>query len=336
MPDVDIFGDGFYKDKKILITGGLGFIGSNLAERLVDLNSKVIILDALLPMYGGNLFNIENIKDKVKFVKGDIRDKELVLSLVEGVDIIFNLAAQVSYIDSLNIPYDDLDINCRGHLNIFEACKERNRNVKVIFSSSRLVYGKITRNPVDEEHQTRPLSLYAAHKLAVERYCQIYQDAYSINTVVFRITNPYGIRQQMKHSKYSILGWFLRLAMENRTIKIYGDGKQLRDYIFIEDIVNAFLRAGASENTNGQIFNLGYGRSIAFNEMIKLIVEIVGSGSYEYVDWPDNYERVETGDFQTDISKIKRYLGWEPKVSIGDGIRRTYEYYRKFRQYYWE
>jgi len=326
----------FYKDKKVLITGGLGFIGSNIAERLVNLGSKVIILDALLPMYGGNLFNINGIEKKIELIKGDIRDKELVLNLVDGVDIIFNLAAQVSYIDSLNIPFDDLDINCRGHLNIFEACKERNRNVKIVFSSSRMVYGKIEKNPVDEEHPTRPLSLYAAHKLAVERYCQIYEDAYSIKTVVFRITNPYGIRQQMKHSKYSILGWFLRLAMDDKTIKIYGDGKQLRDYIYIDDIVNAFILAGASENTESQILNLGYGKSIAFDEMIKLMVEIVGSGSYEYVDWPNNYERVETGDFQTDISKINRCLGWDPEVSISDGIRRTYEYYRKFRQHYWE
>ena len=336
MPDINLINDGFYKDKRILITGGLGFIGSNIAERLVGFGSKVIILDALLPMYGGNLFNIENIKDRIRLVNGDIRDKELISSLVEDIDIIFDLAAQVSYIDSLSIPYDDLDINCRGHLNIFEACKEKNRNAKILFSSSRMVYGKITKNPVDEEQQTRPLSLYAAHKLVVERYCQIYHDAYSINTVVFRITNPYGIRQQMKHSKYSILGWFLRLAMEGKTIKIYGDGKQLRDYIYIDDVVNAFLLAGADKSADCQVYNLGYGRSIAFDEMIKLIVNVVGSGSYEYVDWPGNYERVETGDFRTDISKIKRYLGWKPNVSIDDGIRKTYEYYRKFKQHYWE
>jgi nucleoside-diphosphate-sugar epimerase len=325
----------FYNNKKILITGGLGFIGSNLAEKLIDYQAKVIMVDAILPLYGGNFFNIENIKDKITFIKGDIRNKKLISKLINGINIIFNLAGQVSYIDSLNIPYEDLDINCRGHLNILEACRKINKDVKIIFSSSRLVYGKITSLPVNEEQPTKPLSLYAIHKLAVERYLKVYHDSFSIKYVVFRITNPYGIRQQMKHSKYSILGWFLRLAMEGKTIKIFGDGKQLRDYIYIDDIINAFLLAGANEKADDLTFNLGYGESISFGDMIKTIIKIVGNGKYEYVEWPNNYERVETGDFIVDIEKAKNILSWEPTTKIEDGIKKTFDFYKKNKSHYW-
>lgn len=319
----------FYKGKNILITGGAGFLGSNLAHALVSLGAKVTILDSMNPLYGGNLFNLNGILDHIAFIEGDIRNKVLINELVIGKDIIFSFAAQVSYIDSSKIPFEDLDINCSGHLTILEACRKLNSGAKVIFSSSRLVLGKIIEDPMTESHPTNPLSLYGIHKLAAEKYHLMYYKDYGIPTVVLRITNPYGVRQQVKHDKYSIPGWFMRLAMEGKTIKIFGDGTQIRDYIYVSDIVNAFLGVAGSATTAGEIYNCGSGVSMQFREMVETIVREVGSGSVEYVPWPESYERVETGDFRTDISKISTAIEWRPMVSVVDGVRQMVSYYKK-------
>ena len=319
---------GKYRGKKILITGGLGFIGSNIIHELVSLGARVTILDNLAPLYGGNKFNIYDIKDKVTVIIGDIRDTNLIDKSVINMDIIFDFADQVSHIDSGNIPLEDLEINCKGHLNILEASRKFNPSVKILFSSSRLALGKIIENPVTENHPTNPLSIYGIHKLTAEKYFLLYHKNLGMKTTVFRITNPYGPRQQIKHSKYSIPGWFMRQAMENKAIKIFGDGKQLRDYIYISDLVQAFLLAGISDNTNGQIYNCGSGKSIEFQEMVKLIVNIVKTGTMKYVSWPKDYEKEETGDFETDISKLQAAIGWVPEISMEKGLIQMYEYYK--------
>src|SRR3989344_6356254 len=225
-----------FTNKNILITGGAGFIGSSLAHELVRRGAKVTILDALLPLYGGNMFNLNGIEDRVKFVSGDIRVKSLMLKTVAGQDYIFNLAAQVSYIDSKNEPFLDLDINCLGHLTVLEAIREIAPKARVFFSSSRMVYGKIQTIPVTEKHPTEPLSLYGIHKLTAEQYYRYYYDTFGLDTVTARLPNPYGVRQQMKHNKYSIVGWFLRQSLDDGIITIFGDGKQERDYLYIDDI----------------------------------------------------------------------------------------------------
>lgn len=319
---------GFYRGKKALITGGAGFLGSNLAHALVSLGAEVTILDSMKSLYGGNLFNLRDIRDGVKFVLGDIRDKALVAELVVGKDVIFNFAAQVSYIDSSKIPFEDLDVNCGGHLTILEACRNMNPQVKVIFSSSRMVLGKILEDPMTESHPTNPLSLYGIHKLAAEKYHLMYHKDYGIPTVVLRVTNPYGVRQQIKHSKYSIPGWFMRLAMEGKPIKIFGDGAQIRDYVYVSDIVDAFLGVGAREEAVGEVYNCGSGVSTRFRDMVECIVDVVGSGSLEYVPWPENYERVETGDFRTDITKLSNAIDWRPSISLREGMERMVAYYR--------
>ncbi len=323
-----------YKGKKVLITGGLGFIGSNIAQSLVALGAKVTILDNLAPLYGGNWFNIKEITDKISTITGDIRDKDLVEKLVVDKDIIFNLAAQVSHIDSGNIPFEDLDINCRGHLTVLETCRHLNTKAKIVFSSSRLALGKILENPVTENHPANPLSLYGVHKLAAEKYYYLYHKNYGLNTAVLRITNPYGERQQIKHSKYSIPGWFMRLAMENKTIKIFGDGKQKRDYIHISDLVEAFLAVAISPKTAGELYNCGSGKSVEFKKMAELVVKKVGSGNIEYVPWPENYEKEETGNFETDISKIMKATDWKPEVKLEEGIARMCDYYKKNKKEY--
>ena len=323
-----------YKGKKVLITGGLGFIGSNLAHLLVTHGAEVTILDNLAPLYGGNRFNIEDIADKVEVVIGDIRDKTLVDKLVPGKDIIFDFAAQVSPIDSSAMPFEDLDINCRGHLNVLEACRTLNPGVKILFSSSRLALGKIVENPVTEDHPTNPLNMYGVHKLTGEKYFNLYHKNYGLRTVVFRITNPYGERQQIKHSKYSIPGWFMRLAMEGKPIKIFGEGTQMRDYIHVSDLVTAFALAGLSEKTIGNIYNCGVGASVELKKMAEAIVKAVGRGSLEHVPWPENYGKEETGSFESDISKLQEAIGWKASTSLEEGVARMVAYYKQHKDRY--
>ncbi len=323
-----------YKGKKVLITGGAGFIGSNLAHSLVALGADVTILDSLNPLYGGNLFNFEGIKDKINFVKGDIRDEELVNKLVKEKDLIFDLAAQVSYIDSLKIPLEDLDVNCRGHLVVLEACRNFNKDAKIVFPSSRTVYGKSNEELITENSSVNPPGLYAIHKLAAENYLMVYYKEFGIRPVVLRITNPYGVRQQIKHGKYSLPGWFIKLAMDSQTIKVFGDGNQLRDYIYISDLIDAFLLAGVEEKADGQIFNCGSGNSYKFKDMVELIIKIVGNGNIEYVPWPENYGKIETGDSALDISKLKNFLNWDSTISLEEGLQKTFNYYKKYKNNY--
>lgn len=329
------FNDG-YKGKRVLITGGLGMIGSNLAVKLVKLGADVSILDAMLPLYGGNLFNVEEVKDKISINIADIRDTSALNFLVKDKDIIFNLAAQVSYIDSQTDPLLDLDINCKGHLLLLEACRIYNPEVKILFSGSRLEYGEITsKEKVKEEHSLRPKSFYGIHKVVGEFYHLMYYKLYGIRAVAFRIANPYGIKHHMKHSKYGIVNYFIKKTMEGETIEIFGEGNQLRDYIYVEDIVYAMLAAGISNDADGEVFNLGSGTSVPFKEMAEMVVRVVGKGSIKKVPWPENYKIIEGGDFDCDISKAKTILNWKPENGLEKGIEKTVRFYDKYRQFYW-
>lgn len=325
----------WYRGKNVLITGGLGFIGSNLAQALVPLGSSVTTLDALLPQFGGNPFNLQGINDRVRVVNGDIRDPTVLQAVVPGADVIFNLAAQVSYTDSLLDPFLDVDINCVGHLHLLEAVRTGAKGAKVCFASSRLVYGKILTLPVDESHPTNPLSIYGVHKLAAEKYHRIYFDRYGVRSSILRIPNPYGPRQQMKHSKYSIVGWFIRSALEGGTLRVFGTGEQERDYLYVDDIVDAFLRLGASDRTDGETYNIGSAEVVRFVDMVDEVLRAVGSGEKKYVPWPSDYERNETGSYHADTRKIAAAVGWQPRVPLPEGIQRTVAYYRRHRDHYW-
>jgi len=323
----------FFKNKKVLITGGAGMLGSNLANKLVSVGSKVTLLDAFLPLYGGRLFNIKEIKNLVVLKKGDILDEKLIQKLVKGKDLIFSFAAQADYLKSNEMPFRDLDINARGQLMLLRACLRHNKKAKIFFSSSRLIYGRIISNPVNENHPTNPLNHYALHKFLADEYFKFYNRLYDLDTVVFRISNPFGPRQQVKHSHYSIVGWFIKLAMENKTIDIFGNGSQLRDYIFIEDLVSAFLYAACDAKTSGEVFNIGSGKGTKFIDMAKTIVNVIGKGRVKHIPWPKGYEKNETGDYVADITKIKK-IGWKPKLSFEEAVRKTYEYYKKYARYY--
>ena len=320
---------------RVLITGGMGFIGSNLCRALIELGAKVTVLDASLPEQGANKFNFKGIEDKIEFVQGDVRDEELIEKTVQGKNFIFDLAAQANYLKSSEEPLLDLDINCKSKLILLEACRKHNKEVKIVFTSSRMVYGKIESIPVTERHPTNPLSLYGIHKLTAEKYFINYFQNFGIRSSVIRIPNPYGPRQQVKHSSYGIVGWFVRLALDNETIKVFGDGSQIRDYLYIDDLVDAMLVVAVSDKTDGKVYNVGSGRKTGFKEMADTIVDVAGSGKVELTKWPDDYEKNETGDYVADISKLQKDTGWETKVSFKDGAEKTVEFYKKNKQHYW-
>jgi len=308
-----------FRDAQVLLTGGAGMIGSTIAHILVGQGAQVTVVDAMLPAYGGNLVNLQAIQDKIVFIKGDIRDTERINDWVDGVDFVFNLAAQVSYVDSNHNPLLDLDINCRGHLNLLLALSRINPRAKVVFTSSRFVYGSIDYNPVDEGHPFNCLSIYGIHKLAGEKYYRFFHDAHGLDTVSVRITNPYGPRQQMKHSKYGIVNWFIRLALEGKPLTVFGEGLQKRDYIFVEDLAVGIVRAALSPKTNGEVYNLGSGLGTPFIDMVGLIAEAVPETEIQHLPWPQDRYLVETGDFIADISRIKAWREisfWVPKNSF--------------------
>ena len=324
-----------YKGKKILITGGLGFIGSNLAIRLYELGADVIIVDSLIEDYGGNLFNIEPIKDKVKVNIADVRDESSMHYLVKGKDFIFNLAGQVSHMDSMKDPYTDLEINCRSQLSILEACKKNNKDVKIIYAGTRQQYGKPDYLPVDEKHLMHPTDVNGINKMAGEWYHILYNNVYGIRATSLRLTNTYGQRQLLRHSRQGVIGWFIRLVLENEEVQIFGDGKQLRDFNYVDDVVNAFLIAGASDKACGNVYNLGSRRPISLGDLVELMINISGSGRYKIVPFPEDRKKIDIGDFYSDYTKIEKELGWKPEVSLEDGLKRTFDYYRKYRQYYY-
>ncbi len=325
-----------YQGKKVMITGGLGFIGSNLARRLVEWGADILIVDSLIPDYGGNLFNIESIKDKIRVNIADIRDRNSMDYLVRGHDYIFNLAGQVSHIDSMRDPYTDLEINCRSQLSLLEACRYCNPGVKIIYASTRQVYGAPDYLPVDEKHLLHPTDVNGINKMAGEWYHILYNNVYGVQATSLRLTNTYGPRQLVKHNRQGFIGWFIRLAVDGEEISVYGDGKQLRDLNYVDDVVRAFLLAGAKNGANGQIFNLGGVEPVSLLEIIEILTELCPQASYKLVPFPKSKKRIDIGNYYGDYGKIKAALGWEPEVPLREGLAKTIEFYRQHRDHYWE
>src|SRR5215510_12915004 len=261
-----------------MITGGLGFIGSNLAWKLVDLGARVVIVDSLIDDYGGNLFNICGLEDRLRVNIADVRQQTTMNYLVRGQEVIFNLAGQVSHIDSMRDPYTDLEINCRAQLSILEACRNFNPAVKIVFAGTRQVYGKAESMPVSESHLVQPADVNGINKAAGEYYHLLYNNVFGIRACSLRLTNVYGPRQLLKHNRQGFIAWFIRLAIEDGEIQIYGDGSQVRDFVFVDDAAEAFLLAGADDASNGMVFNVGGSEPIAHRELVELLVDLAGSG----------------------------------------------------------
>ncbi len=324
-----------FNGKQVMITGGLGFIGSNLARRLVELGADVLLVDSLIPNYGGNWFNIHDIKDRVRVNIADIRDEHGMRYLVRGQDYIFNLAGQVSHIDSMTDPFTDLEINVRAQLSLLEACRHNNPGVRIIFASTRQIYGKPDYLPLDEKHLVHPPDVNGINKMAGEWYHIVYQRVYDLQTVSLRLTNTYGPGQLMKHNRQGFIGWFIRKVTLGEEIRIFGDGEQLRELNFADDVVDAFLRAAASDMSNGQIYNLGGDKPISLKSLTELLIELAGQGSYRLVPFPAERKRIDVGDVYSTYSLIQAHLGWRPTTPLREGLARTIEYYRQYGEHYW-
>jgi len=324
-----------YQGKKVLITGGLGFIGSTLAIRLVQEGAEVTLLDAMLPLYGGNLFNIEPVRDRVRVNFSDIRDRNSMEYLVRDQACIFHLAGQVSHVDSIQDPFLDVDINVNGTLSVLEACRKHNPTARIIFTGTRGQYGPSIKLPVDEAAPTNPMGMYAITNLTAEKIILMYHQVHAIPAVCLRITNTYGPRHHMKHNRYGVVNWFVRLALDGEAIPVFGDGRILRDYLYIDDLVEALLLAGAREEATGQVYNVGTGAPIDFRTLAELIVRLAGTGSTQFVPFTEERKQLEPGDYYSDISKIRSALGWTPHISLEEGLRRTVVYYRCHRRHYW-
>lgn len=321
-----------FSGKKVLITGGLGFIGSNLAIRLIELGADVLIVDSLVPQYGGNLFNIEPVKDKVKINISDVRDLHNMERLVQGQDYLFNLAGQTSHMDSMTDPFTDLDINSRAQLSILEACRSHNPDIKIIFASTRQIYGKPDYLPVDEKHLLRPVDVNGVNKVSGEQYHILYNNVYGIRSCALRLTNTYGPRMRVKDARQTFVGIWIRQIVENKNFEVWG-GEQLRDFTYIDDCVNALLLAASSEKANGKCYNLGGNEVVSLKELAELMT-LIGGGIYQVREFPENRKKIDIGDYYSDYSLIKNELGWNPLISLKEGLRRTIEFYKENINHY--
>lgn len=322
-----------FAGSKILITGGLGFIGSTLARRLVDLDAEVTLIDSLIPDYGGNLFNIEGLAERVHVNISDVRDTYSMEYLVQGKDYLFNLAGQTSHLDSMINPGPDLEINCRAQLSVLEACRMCNPKIKIVFASTRQIYGRPSALPVAETHPLNPVDVNGINKMAAEKYHLLYSDIYGVRATALRLTNTIGPRMRVKDARQTFVGLWVRRLLENKPIEVWG-GKQLRDFTDVEDAVDAFLAVATNESAKGQVYNLGGNEVIELEALAKRMVEINGNGSYTVRDFPAERRAIDIGDYYADFSKIRTELGWVPKRSLDETIESTLKYYREFISHY--
>lgn len=317
-----------FRDANVLITGGVGFIGSNLAIRLAGYGAHITLVDSLIPEYGGNLFNIERIQQQVRFNISDVRDVHSMQYLVQGAEYLFNLAGQTSHLDSMQDPYTDLDINCRAQLSILETCRSFNPGLKIVFASTRQIYGKPDYLPVDERHLLRPVDVNGINKMAGEWYHILYNNVYGIRACVLRLTNTFGPRMRVKDNRQTFLGIWIRRILEGEPFEVWG-GEQLRDFNYVDDVVTAMLMAAAEDRANGQIFNLGASQVVSLSHLAELLLKVNGAGKYIVREFPEERKRIDIGDYYSNFEHIHDTLGWMPEVSLEEGLKRTLEYYRR-------
>ena len=314
----------------------MGFIGSNLARRLVSQGANLTLVDSLIPQYGGNTFNIDDIKNKVAVNVCDVRDTFAMEHLIQGKEYLFNLAGQTSHLDSMADPHTDLDINAAAQLSILEVCRKENPDIKIVFASTRQLYGRPDYLPVDEKHPIRPVDVNGINKLAGEWYHLLYNNVYGIRACALRLTNTYGPRMRVKDARQTFLGIWIRLLIEGRPIKVFGDGLQLRDFNYVDDCVEALLLAGASDQANGKVYNLGGSEVIGLKDLSKMMVNLGHGGSFELAPFPSDKKAIDIGDYYSDFSLITKELGWVPKIDLKDGLKRTLNYYSTHFSHYWD
>lgn len=324
-----------FNGKSILITGGLGFIGSSLARQLVGLGANVTLVDSLIPEYGGNPFNIHDIRGRVTVNITDVRDPHAMAYLIQGQDYLFNLAGQTSHLDSMADPKTDLDINAVAQLSILEACRKHNPRIKIIFASTRQLYGKPEYLPVDENHPVKPVDVNGINKLAGEWYHLLYNNAYDIRACALRLTNTYGPGMRVMDARQTFLGIWIRNLIEGNPILVFGDGLQSRDFNYVDNVVEAMLLAALNPKADGEVYNLGSTEQISLKDLAALMVDIHESGTFELVPFPPERKAIDIGDYYSNFTKINRALGWAPRVSLRDGLMKSLDYYACNSRHYW-
>ncbi len=323
------------KGSSVLITGGLGFIGSNLAHFLVEIGAKVTIVDSLVKTCGGNIHNIDSINKKVTVLNIDLRDTKKIQNVLKGKDFIFNIAGRSTHKSGMQNPLLDSSINSLSHLSLLEAYRKAGCNAKIIYAGTRTQYGKITKNPVSETAPLNPVDFNGLHHTFAEMYHMFYHKNYGIAVCSLRLSNTYGPKQVMNGDELGVLPLFLKKAMDGETININGKGNNVRDFVFVSDVVNALCLAAVNPKSSGQIFNVGSGNPATLKEIANQILKLCPSGKVEYRIMPKEYAKIEIGDYVADISKIKKTLGWQPSVKLTEGLKKTHDFFVKNKRFYW-
>lgn len=319
----------------ILITGGLGFIGSTLAIAEVKRGNRVTVVDALFPDYGGNRFNIKPAEREIEIETGDVRNKNLMEKLVKSKDIIYSLAGTLSHVDSMTDPFTDLEINCVSQLTLLEACRKYSPGAKILFAGTRNQYGRAKYLPVDEDHPMEPVDVNGINNIAAEWYYRLYHNVHGLRTCSLRLTNTYGPRHQMKHPRQGVLNWFIRQLIDGKTVELFGNGAQIRDVNFVSDVVAAFILAADNPKSDGEVFNLG-GDPVSLETFVKTAIKVFGNGNFKTIPFPAERKSIEVGDYIADRSKIEKRIGWTPTISLESGLKETFDYYLKYKKYYWK
>ncbi|MGD0166141.1 MAG: NAD-dependent epimerase/dehydratase family protein [Gaiellaceae bacterium] len=318
----------------VLITGGVGFIGSHIGRRLAAAGAAVTLVDSLIPECGGNLANIKDFEQGVRFNIADVRDSRSMEPFIERADFLFNLAGQTSHLDSMRDPFPDLEINARAQLSILEACRKHNHQVRIVFASTRQIYGRPRYLPVDENHPIVPIDVNGVNKAAGENYHLVYHTAHGLRTSVLRLTNTYGPAMRVKDARQTFVGIWVKNILTGVPITIFGDGAQVRDLAYVDDVVDAFLQSALTEQAIGTALNIGGSERISLRDLAELLVRCNGSGSVETVPFPDELKAIDIGDYYSDDSAARTLLEWAPRVTLEDGLRRTLDYYRAHGEEY--
>jgi UDP-glucose 4-epimerase len=320
--------DSFYRGRTVLVTGGLGFIGSNLARRLVELGSKVRVIDALLPNFGGNRANIGGFENALDIHVADLCRTDILAELIPGCDVIFNMAGHVSHLDSMLDPVTDLEANVRAQIVLLQACRRYAPQVRIAFASTRQIYGRPQYLPVDERHPLQPVDVNGINKMAAEAYHVLYNEVYGLWTVCLRLTNTYGPRMRVKDARQTFLGIWLRKVVEGGTFEVWG-GEQKRDLAYVDDVVDAFLRVVTLPGAQGKTYNVGGCSPICLSELARALVYVASSGGFEHREFPAERKRIDIGDYFADDRRFRELTGWQPRVDLTDGLARSVDYYRR-------
>jgi UDP-glucose 4-epimerase len=324
-----------YAGKRVLVTGGLGFIGSNLAIRLVELGAEVTVADSLVPDLGGNPFNVEPVEGRLAVSNADLRNPDAAHELVAGREVVFSIAGNVSHVDSMTDPFGDLDLNYRTQLAVLEALRRQGSPARVVYAGSRQQYGRPRYLPLDEHHPLEAIDVNGINKTAAEAATLLYHEVHGLQTSSLRLTNTYGPRMQMRHPRQGFISWFVRRAIDGEEIELYGGGESLRDFNEVDDVVDAFLRAGIHEAAVGEAFNLGHAEPRTIRQFAETLVGVAGSGSLTERPFPPDRAGIDIGSVFANYGKIRGLLGWEPRVGLREGLARMVEYYRAHRHHYW-